>query len=136
MIFQGANGYVSPNWYASKAAHGKVVPTWNYVVAHVYGRMRAVEDAGWLRAHVDRLTTRHEAAFASPWSVDDAPAAFTEKMLSAVVGLEIEISRIEGKWKVSQNRPAIDREGVVNGLRAQGSEAAAEMADHVEAAKR
>ena len=135
VIFQGANAYVSPTWYPSKQVHGKVVPTWNYVVAHAYGRIRVVEEASWLKAHVQRLTSREESAFAQPWSVGDAPAAFTEKMLTAIVGIEIQLTRLEGKSKVSQNRPIDDRKGVAEGLRNQGTNGSAQMAAYVESAK-
>ena len=135
VIFRRANAYISPTWYPSKQVHGKVVPTWNYVVAHAYGRIRVVEEASWLKAHVQRLTSREESAFAQPWSVGDAPAEFTEKMLTAIVGIEIQLTRLEGKWKVSQNRPIDDRKGGAEGLRIQGTNSSAQMAAYVESAK-
>lgn len=117
-IFQGPDAYVSPNWYPSKHETGREVPTWNYAVVHVHGRLRVVEDKAWLRALLERLTERHEAGQASPWRVDDAPADHVEKMLGAIAGLDIAIERIEGKFKLSQNHPARNRAGVVDGLRA------------------
>ena len=104
VVFQGAQSYVSPGWYPSKAEHGKVVPTWNYIVVQARGRLRAVEDAEWLHALVSRLTERHEAPRAQPWGVGDAPPDYIATMLRAIVGIEIEITDLVGKWKVSQNR--------------------------------
>lgn len=118
VIFQGPDAYVSPNWYPSKHETGREVPTWNYAVVHVHGRLRVVEDKAWLRTLLERLTERHEAGQVSPWRVDDAPADHVEKMLGAIVGLDIAIDRIEGKFKLSQNHPARNRAGVVDGLRA------------------
>lgn len=117
VIFQGPDGYVSPNWYPSKHETGREVPTWNYAVAHVHGRLCVVQDKAWLHALLERLTDRHEAGQAKPWRVDDAPADHVEKMLGAIVGLDIAIERIEGKFKLSQNHPARNRAGVVDGLR-------------------
>lgn len=124
-IFQGPHGYISPSYYATKAATGKVVPTWNYAVVHAYGPLRVIEDPAWLRRLVEQLTERHEgerraATGAVPWKVSDAPESFLEPMLKAIVGLEIPIARIEGKWKMSQNRPPEDRAGVIAGLRESG----------------
>ena len=132
VIFQGANAYVSPTWCPSKKVHGKVVPTWNYVVAHAYGFIRFIEEPSWLKSHVERLTTREESAFDQPWSVDDAPAEFTAKMLTAVVGIEIVVTRLEGKWKVSQNRPIDDQHGVAEGLRNLGANGSEQMAAYIE----
>jgi transcriptional regulator len=115
-IFQGPDAYVSPSWYPSKAEHGKVVPTWNYAVVHLHGVLEAVDDAAWLRGFVERLTTRHETGRAQPWAVSDAPADYIEQMLKAIVGIRIPVSRVEAKWKVSQNRSAADRAGVALGL--------------------
>jgi len=117
VVFQGAQGYVTPSWYPTKKEDGKVVPTWNYLVVHAYGPLRIVDDAAWLRAFVTRLTDRFEAASADPWKVTDAPDDYVEKMLTAIVGIEIPLTQLLGKWKVSQNRPAADREAVVQGLR-------------------
>jgi transcriptional regulator len=127
-VFQGPQAYVSPSWYPSKTETAKVVPTWNYAVVHMYGRLRITEDAAWLRALVGRLTDTHEATRAQRWQVDDAPADYIEMMLRAIVGIEIEVTRLQGKWKVSQNRTASDRAGVASGLGAQPGEAAREMA--------
>ena len=115
-VFGGPEAYVSPNWYASKREHGKVVPTWNYTMVQARGTLRAVHDAPWLRALVGRLTERHEAAQARPWSVADAPDDYVQQMLRAIVGIEITLESLRGKWKVSQNRSAADRAGVVEGL--------------------
>lgn len=128
VIFQGAEGYVTPSWYPSKQAHGKVVPTWNYAVVHAHGRARAVEDREWLRTLVGALTDTHEAARAAPWAVGDAPADYIEQMLGAIVGIEIEVERLAGKWKTSQNRSEADRRGVLAGLGEQADPAAAAMA--------
>lgn len=117
VVFQGPHGYVSPAWYPSKAEHGKVVPTWNYVMVQARGRLRAIDDKAWLRAFVTRLTDHHEGGRASPWAVSDAPADYIETMLGAIVGIEIVLNSLVGKWKVSQNRTAADRAGVADGLR-------------------
>jgi transcriptional regulator len=116
VVFQGAHGYVSPAWYPSKAEHGKVVPTWNYLMVQARGRLRAIDDRGWLRDFVTRLTDRHEGGRAAPWAVADAPADFIETMLGAIVGIELTLSSLVGKWKVSQNRGDADRAGVIEGL--------------------
>lgn len=115
-IFQGPQAYVTPSWYPEKQATGRVVPTWNYAVVHAYGPLIIHDDRDWLLDLVSRLTRQHEAGLPQPWRVDDAPADYTERMLGAIVGIEIPISRIEGKWKVSQNRSAADRAGVAAGL--------------------
>ena len=117
VIFQGLQAYITPSWYATKKEHEKVVPTWNYIVVQVRGNPRIVEDANWLRAQIDALTTLQEANRSAPWSVNDAPADYIDALLKNIVGFEIPIERIEGKWKVSQNQPAINRAGVVAGLR-------------------
>ncbi len=117
-VFQATERYISPAWYATKALHGKVVPTWNYAVVHAHGTPTFIEDREWLRELVSRLTDRHEATRDAPWSIDDAPPDFIDSMLDAIVGVEIPIARLEGKWKVSQNRGADDRRGVAAGLRA------------------
>ncbi|WP_017462817.1 FMN-binding negative transcriptional regulator [Dyella ginsengisoli] len=125
-VFHGPQGYVSPNWYPSKHETGREVPTWNYAVAHVHGRLRVVRDAGWLRDLLDALTDRFEATEPAPWKVADAPADHVQKLLGAIAGIEIAIERIEGKFKLSQNHPAANRAGVVDGLtrRAQGDDLA------------
>ncbi len=116
-IFQGPQAYITPSWYtSSKPAHGQVVPTWNYCTVHAHGPLVIHDDPAWLLALVTRLTARHEASRAAPWSVSDAPADFIAKQLAAIVGLEIPVTRLIGKWKVSQNRPAADRAGLVAGL--------------------
>jgi transcriptional regulator len=127
-IIRGPDAYVSPSWYAAKAEHGRVVPTWNYLTAHVYGQLVVHDDPQWVEDVVRRLTAKHEAArLASPgqhmpWSPDDAPRAFIEGQLRAIVGLELQITRIEAKAKLSQNRPAADIAGVVGGLSARGDD--------------
>lgn len=131
VVFSGPQAYVTPSWYPSKAEGGRVVPTWNYVVVEVRGRARLRDDAGFVRGVVERLTTRHEAGRTEPWSLADAPAAYLTGQMKGIVGLEIEISSIVGKWKTSQNRSAADRAGVVAGCRAAGEDA---MADLVAAA--
>ena len=129
VIVRGTDAYVSPSWYASKAEHGRVVPTWNYVTAHVYGRLVVHDDARWVESLVRRLTDQREAALPHPWSVDDAPAAVVAGQLRAIVGLELQITRIEAKAKLSQNRPPADVDGVVAGLAARGElEASAAVA--------
>ncbi|WP_350279934.1 FMN-binding negative transcriptional regulator [Kribbella sp. HUAS MG21] len=120
VIMRGPDAYVSPSWYASKQEHGRVVPTWNYVTAHVYGTMTVYDDPAWVEDVVRRLSDHHEAPRAEPWSVDDAPAKFVSGQLRAIVGVEIAIKRIEAKLKLSQNRPAADVAGVIAGLRGDG----------------
>lgn len=117
VIFQGPQTYITPTWYEdTKPATGKVVPTWNYCVVHAHGPMRVIDDRDWLRAQLESLVRRHESAQPTPWHISDAPADFIEKQLAAIVGIEIPITRLVGKWKVSQNRPAADRAGIVAGL--------------------
>ncbi|WP_052664524.1 FMN-binding negative transcriptional regulator [Nitriliruptor alkaliphilus] len=125
-IVHGPDAYISPSWYASKAEHGRVVPTWNYVTAHVHGELMVHDDAAWLDAQVRRLTDRHEAELPQPWSVDDAPAAFIAGQLRGIVGIELRISRIEAKAKLSQNRSDADVAGVVTGLAGRGDTAFAD----------
>ena len=126
VMFQGAQAYVSPAWYATKAETGKVVPTWNYVIVEVRGRLRVIDDSAWVHGLVSSLTDRHEAARAASegkanaWKVSDAPDDYIATMQRAIVGIEIEITSIKGKWKVSQNRSAADRAGVAAGLAQQG----------------
>lgn len=115
-IFHGPQVYISPSWYETKKQTGEVVPTYNYAVVHAYGRLQIVEDRNWLRGLVTRLTERFESGSAAPWRVSDAPQPFIDKQLGAIVGIEIVISKLFGKWKVSQNRPAADRAGVVEAL--------------------
>lgn len=120
VIFSGPHAYISPSWYAEKQATGRVVPTWNYVTVHAYGRLRAFDDRDRLLALVRALTERHEAGFDAPWAVEDAPEDFVGHMLKGIVGFELPITRLEGKWKISQNRNAADRAGVIAGLRKSG----------------
>lgn len=129
VIIQGGDAYISPSWYASKAAHGRVVPTWNYSTAHVYGKLTVHPDPDWLSRHVRRLTDLHEARSERPWTVDDAPERYIAGQLRAIVGVELLITRIEAKNKLSQNRPDADVDGVVAGLTARGeAEVAADVA--------
>ena len=131
VVFQGADHYITPSWYQTKQETGRVVPTWNYVMVQVRGRPRVIEDAAWLRAQLEALTKRQEGARAAPWAVGDAPEAFIEAQIKAIVGFEMEITHIAGKWKASQNRPAADRAGVIAGLEALGDEASSTMASIV-----
>jgi transcriptional regulator len=119
VIFQGPEAYITPSWYATKRETAKVVPTWNYVAVHAYGTIEFFDDKERLRDIVTRLTRRQEEARAEPWAVTDAPADFIDTMLKGIVGLALPITRLEGKWKMSQNRPAEDRAGVVAGLTAE-----------------
>jgi transcriptional regulator len=123
--FHGPQAYVTPSWYVSKLEHAKVVPTWNYAVVHARGVPTFIHDRGYLLAHVSSLTDAHEAAEGAPWAVADAPDEYVEAMLGAIVGVEIPIERLLGKWKASQNRPAADRAGVVAGLERRGDGASA-----------
>jgi transcriptional regulator len=127
-IFRGPQAYITPSWYPSKAATHKVVPTWNYAVVHAHGRLRAVDDAPWLHALVSRLTGTHEAGRSAPWAVSDAPVDYVQQMLRAIVGIEIAVGRLVGKWKISQNRAESDRLGVADGLAAEPSADARAMA--------
>ena len=129
VIFRGPDGYISPNWYPSKQETHREVPTWNYAVVHVHGRLRVIDDATWLRQLLERLTDRHEAGLPVPWHVSDAPEDHIEKMLRAISGLEISIDRIEGKFKLNQNHPAANRAGVVAGLGKRAGRGDAELAD-------
>ena len=135
VIFHGAEGYVSPNWYPSKHEHGREVPTWNYAVVQVHGRLRVVEDQAWLRRLLERLTDRHEATQPKPWHVDDAPADHVEKMLRMIVGIDIAIERIEGKFKLSQNHVAANRAGVLHGLAERHGRRDAELAELMQQAE-
>lgn len=132
-IVRGPQGYVSPSWYASKREHGRVVPTWDYATAHVHGRLVVHDDVAWVEDLVRRLTAAFEEGRAEPWAVDDAPAAFTAGQLRAIVGVELVITRVEAKAKLSQNRSAADVDGVVAGLRSDGQD---ELADAVDGARR
>jgi transcriptional regulator len=132
MIFQGAEGYIRPAWYPSKGQHGKVVPTWNYATVHAYGRAQTIDDPAWLERHVSELTNQQEHDQHAPWATTDAPATYIEKMLRGIVGIRFDISRLEGKWKMSQNREAADRTGAASGLRARATGDDAEVADLVD----
>jgi transcriptional regulator len=131
LIFQGPEGYITPNWYPSKAEHQKVVPTWNYAVVHAYGRPEAMQDPEWLRRHISELTAQQERTDVRPWEVTDAPARFIDGMVHGIVGFRFAIARLEGKWKMSQNRAITDREGVMAGLRARAAGDDLEIADIV-----
>jgi transcriptional regulator len=133
VVFQGAQAYISPSWYPAKAEHGKVVPTWNYVTVQARGSLCAIDDAQWLRAFVGRLTQHHEATQPRPWAITDAPPEYIDSLLRAIVGIEIVLSSLVGKWKVSQNSPVAARAGVVRGLRGREDVLAASntMADWV-----
>jgi transcriptional regulator len=134
VVFQGPQHYISPSWYETKRETHKVVPTWNYLIAQVRGRPRVTDDAPWLRAQIEALTMSQEGARAAPWQVSDAPEDFIAMQMRAIVGVEIEISDIKGKWKASQNRNEADRAGVVAGLRADGDASALAVAEVVEGA--
>ena len=118
VIFQGPEAYISPSWYPAKKQHGKVVPTWDYAVVHAHGMPRVIHDKKWLLGLVDKLTTKHEAGRRAPWQVADAPADYVDKLLEGIVGIEVPIARLEGKWKVSQNRPS-ETGAIIRGLREQ-----------------
>jgi transcriptional regulator len=128
VLFQGAQAYISPSWYATKQENGKVVPTYNYMVVHAYGPMRVIDDPAWLLGLVERLTGRHEADRAGPWKVSDAPRDYVDKLLGAIVGIESPVSTLVGKWKVSQNQPPANRAGVARGLQEVGDDNALAMA--------
>ena len=128
VIFQGPESYITPSWYPSKLEHGKVVPTWNYVLVEARGRPQVIEEPSWLMTQISELTAANEGNRPAPWSVSDAPEPFVAAQLKGIFGIEIEIARIEGKWKTSQNRPEADRVGVAEGLNAEG---ATEMAEWV-----
>lgn len=133
IIFHGPDTYITPSWYATKQESGKVVPTWNYVVVHARGVIRVVDDAPWLRAQLESLTAHNEAALPNPWAVSDAPNDFIEKIMPAIVGIEMEITALVGKWKVSQNQPSQNQASVAKGLRESSLGDAVAMAALVEA---
>jgi transcriptional regulator len=134
VMFQGPQAYITPSWYPGKVAHGAVVPTWNYAVAHAHGVARPVEDRVWLRDMLSRLTAAQEATRPLPWAIADAPADFIDTLMRAIVGIEIPIARLEGKLKASQDEALADRLGTVSGLQAQGCDAARAMAALVQRA--
>jgi transcriptional regulator len=126
-IFNGPNGYVTPAWYPSKKESGKVVPTWNYAAVHAEGSIKLIEDPKWLRAHVSQMTDIHEPTYQSTWKLDDAPEEYVQTMLKAIVGIEIDIKSLVGKFKLSQNRPAQDYDAVVEQMTKSPKEALQEM---------
>jgi transcriptional regulator len=128
-IFTGPQAYVSPSWYPSKREHGKVVPTWNYMVVHACGPLRTIDDAAWVRTFVTRLTAIHERDQTQPWRIEDAPASFIERVLAGIVGLEMPVRRFEGKWKLSQNRADADVAGTIEGLDRRDDPSATAVAD-------
>jgi transcriptional regulator len=130
-VFAGPDTYVSPSWYASKREHGRVVPTWNYAVVHAHGTLRAIDDTAWLERFLIELTATHEAHRSAPWQVHDAPRAYLDANLRAIVGIELTLARLEGKWKLSQNRGETDRAGVVAGLAAETHATAGRSAELV-----
>jgi transcriptional regulator len=134
VVFQGPQTYVSPSLYPTKQETGKVVPTWNYITVHAWGRPRVMDDDAWIASQVDDLTRHKEASRAAPWNVADAPEPFVAAQIKAIVGLEIPIARIEGKWKVSQNRNAADQAGVASGLRGEDEAMAELVTERVKAA--
>lgn len=129
VIFTGPHAHITPSWYPSKIENDRVVPTWNYVAVHAYGTVRFRDDVEFLARHVARLSERHESARGSEWRADDPPAEYLAQQLKAIVGVEIEIVRLEGKWKMSQNRSLADVDGVINGLRHSGDAVDAGVAD-------
>ncbi len=135
VIFQGPNAYISPNWYSTKQDGGKVVPTWNYAAVHVNGTLRTIDDPQWVLQQLETLTLIHERSQLNPWHISDAPLEYINRMVDAVVGIEIAITKLSGKWKVSQNQPAQNRCSVAEGLKASGSEAANAIAKLVLNAK-
>jgi transcriptional regulator len=130
-IFAGPQHYITPAWYPGKAVDGKVVPTWNYVVVHAYGPLQVIEDKDWLLSHLEALTNQSEAHTAPPWKVSDAPAAFIEQLVNGIVGFEMVVRKLEGKWKLSQNRSAEDKRSVAAGLDALQTPESAAMRDLV-----
>ncbi|WP_163833460.1 FMN-binding negative transcriptional regulator [Spartinivicinus ruber] len=135
VIFNGPNGYISPNYYPTKHETGKAVPTWNYVTVHVRGRLSFIHDTDWNKEMIDRLTVEHEASQKTPWTLNDAPEGYIEKMLQAIIGVKVEITSIVGKWKLSQNQPEKNRNGVIKGLLGQDQSNASVMASWVCVAK-
>jgi transcriptional regulator len=135
-IFHGPQHYITPSWYATKHETGKVVPTWNYIAVHAYGVLRVVDNAAWLRTQLAALTAQNEAGFAQAWKLTDAPHEFIDKLTEAIVGIEIVITRLEGKWKLSQNQPAQNRKGVIAGLESLGTERALDMAASITQAEK
>jgi transcriptional regulator len=135
VIAHGEDAYVTPSWYATKREHGRVVPTWDYTTAHVYGKLQVHDDPEWVGGLVRRLTERHESRRAKPWSVDDMPEKFHESQLRAIVGIELQVNRIEAKFKMSQNRADADIDGVVSGLTDDGRTDVAETVQRLRPAR-
>jgi len=133
-IFHGPQTYISPSWYVTKKETGRVAPTWNYAVVHAYGPLRLVEDAAWIRMQLEALTAHNESAFPEPWAVSDAPEDFVEKLIGAIVGFEMPVTRMTGKWKVSQNQPPRNRASVIENLNASGRPDASVMGALIEKA--
>ena len=127
VVFQGPEAYITPSWYEEKQLSGRVVPTWNYAIVQVYGRPLLMEDAEWIRTQITALTEVHEGKRSEPWAVSDAPEEYVQAQIKGIVGIEVEIDRLEGKWKVSQNRPEGDRVGVYEGLTGEGDVKMADM---------
>jgi transcriptional regulator len=134
-VFSGGDAYISPSWYPSKQEHGKAVPTWNYLAAHVKGMVQIKTDPQWVLEMLNGLTEQHESQFEKPWAVADAPADYIEKLTQAIVGFEISITHVQSKWKLSQNHSEQNRQGVVAGLSSLGSEKSRKMAERVAASK-
>ena len=134
-IFHGPHTYISPSWYPTAQENRKAVPTWNYVVVHAHGAIRIIDDATWVRAQLERLVIRFESSRSNPWRVSDIPADYVETMVRGVVGFEVPVARLIGKWKVSQNRPAGDVHGIVDGLHAAGTDADLDVAQLVRDAR-
>ena len=132
VIFQGPNSYITPSWYPTKQESGKVVPTWNYIVVHAYGVLDVIDDPVWVRGQIESLTTQQEAVFDKPWAISDAPAEFTDRMISGIVGIEITITKLTGKWKVSQNQPAKNQTGIIEGLQGLTKSEATEIASVIQ----
>ncbi|MEI7038081.1 FMN-binding negative transcriptional regulator [Fulvimonas yonginensis] len=130
-IFLGTHGYISAGWYPGKRTHGKEVPTWNYIAVHAHGTLETFDDPAALRQLLGKLTDRHERGRTEPWRIDDAPAEYIDRMLGAITGLRLSIERLEGKWKLSQNRTAADRQGVLAGLAETDDEASRRMAEAI-----
>jgi transcriptional regulator len=133
VIFHGPNAYISPSWYETKKQTGKVVPTWNYVVVHAYGKLRIIDDCDWLLTQLNNLTDFHEMNFLEPRTVSDAPNEFTEKLLESIIGIEMKITKLIGKWKVSQNQPEHNKKSVINGLNSFDATSISKMAEYIKA---
>ncbi|WP_020481675.1 FMN-binding negative transcriptional regulator [Methylomonas sp. MK1] len=126
-VFQAENAYISPSWYVTKPQTGKVVPTWNYAAVHAYGTLKIIDDPAWIRRQLEAMTAEFEAGFPESWSVSDAPADFTERLIAQIVGIEISVTRLQGKWKVSQNQPPENQNSVIKALRESVQPAMANM---------